>query len=344
MFISLKPLEERKERGQAVIARLRPQLAKLTGVTIFLNPVQDLRIGGRQTNSTYLYALKSDNLDDLKVWAKRLADAMKLQPELVDVDTDQQENGVETMVTIDRDNAARLGITSRDVTNALYNSFGQRQVANVYGELNQYHVVMEVAPQYRQGPLALNDVYVPARGNVSTAATPINTGAAVTPGTVSTTLANPGSRDPASGAPVSTASTRMVPLTAFTGVTEATAATSISHQDAELATTISFNLAEGRTLAEAKAAVLAAQASVAMPTQRARQLPRGSARSADSSRKTRSSRLLILAAIVVIYLVLGVLYESLVHPHDGAVDAAVGRHRCGAGADAVQAWTSRSSR
>lgn len=311
MFISLKPLEERKERGQAVIARLRPQLAKLTGVTIFLNPVQDLRIGGRQTNSTYLYALKSDNLDDLKVWAKRLADAMKQQPELVDVDTDQQENGVETMVTIDRDNAARLGITSRDVTNALYNSFGQRQVANVYGELNQYHVVMEVAPQYRQGPLALNDVYVPARGIVSTATAPVNTGGAVTPGTVSTTVANPGSRDPASGTPVSTASTRMVPLTAFTGVTEATAATSISHQDAELATTISFNIAEGQTLAEAKAAVLAAQASVAMP-RNVRGTFEGAARSAEQSQDQQP--LLILAAIVVIYLVLGILYESLVHP------------------------------
>lgn len=311
MFISLKPLEQRKERGQAVIARLRPQLAKLTGVTIFLNPVQDLRIGGRQTNSTYLYAIKSDNLDDLKVWAKRLADAMKQQPELVDVDTDQQENGVETMVTIDRDNAARLGITSRDVTNSLYNSFGQRQVANVYGELNQYHVVMEVAPQYRQGPLALNDVYVPARGNVSTATAPINTGTTAAPGTVSTPVANPGSRDPSSGTPVSTASTRMVPLTAFTGVTEATAPTSISHQDAELATTISFNIAEGLTLTEAKEAVLAAQASIAMP-RNVRGTFEGAARSAAESQDQQP--LLILAAIVVIYLVLGILYESLVHP------------------------------
>lgn len=318
MFISLKPLAQRNERGQAVIARLRPQLAKLTGVSIFLNPVQDLRIGGRESNATYQYALKSDSMADLKLWAKKLADAMKLQPELVDVDTDQQENGIETYVTIDRDNAARLGLTSRDVSNALYNSFGQRQVANVYGELNQYHVVMEVAPQYRQGPLALNDVYVPARGSVSTSDTALNTATTQAANNASTTAAgtasvsvNPGSRDPATGSAVSSAVTRMVPLTAFTRVSEATSPTAISHQDAELATTISFNIAEGSNLADAQAAVLAAQASIAMP-RNVRGTFEGAARSAQQSQDQQP--LLILAAIVVIYLVLGILYESLIHP------------------------------
>ncbi len=299
MFISLKPLEQRQERGQAVIARLRPQLAKLTGVSVFLSPVQDLRMGGRQTNSTYLYALKSDNLDDLRRWAQRLAEAMKQQPALADVDTDQQENGVETMVSIDRDNAARLGITPRDVTNALYNSFGQRQVANVYGELNQYRVVMEVAPTHRQGPLALGDVHVPAKSNNS----PLTTAGSV--------AANPGARDPATGSPVSTASTRMVPLTVFTQVTETPAPTSVSHQDAELTTTISFNVADGHSLADAKAAVLAAQASVALP-RNLRGSFEGAARSAEESQDQQP--LLILAAIVVIYIVLGILYESLIHP------------------------------
>ncbi|MEO8015652.1 MAG: efflux RND transporter permease subunit, partial [Polaromonas sp.] len=134
MFINLKPVAQRSDSGQAVIARLRPQLAKVTGVGIFLNPVQDLRGGGRQSNSTYQYTLKSDNAADLKRWATRLADQMKLSPELTDVDTDQEENGVETMVTVDKESAARLGVSSRDVDNALYNAFGQRQVATIYGE------------------------------------------------------------------------------------------------------------------------------------------------------------------------------------------------------------------
>ncbi|OWP37143.1 efflux RND transporter permease subunit, partial [Pseudomonas nitroreducens] len=132
----LKPLSERKEGGQAVIARLRPQLARVTGVTLYLNTVQDLRMGSRSSNSTYQYTLKSDNRADLSTWALKLAEAMKQQPALVDVDTDQQENGVETFVEIDRDAAARLGISSRDVDNALYNAFGQRQVATIYDELN----------------------------------------------------------------------------------------------------------------------------------------------------------------------------------------------------------------
>ena len=163
MFINLKPLGERKEGGQAVIARLRPQLARVTGVSLFLNPVQDLRGGGRQSTSTYQYTLKSDNLADLRQWAARLADAMRQQPPLTDVDTDQQENGVETFVNIDRDTASRLGITARDVDAALYNSFGQRSVATIYDEINQYQIIMQVAPRYAQSPEALDDVHVAAR-------------------------------------------------------------------------------------------------------------------------------------------------------------------------------------
>jgi multidrug efflux pump len=172
MFINLKPVGQRDVAGQAVIARLRPQLAQVTGVSLFLNPVQDLRGGGRQSNSTYQYTLKSDNAADLRVWATRLAEQMKLQGDLTDVDTDQQENGVETMVTVDKESAARLGISSRDVDNALYNGFGQRQVATIYAELNQYHVIMEVAPRYTRSPESLKDIYVPAKnaGGGSTAA------------------------------------------------------------------------------------------------------------------------------------------------------------------------------
>ncbi len=319
MFINLKPASERSDSGQAVIARLRPQLARVTGVSLFLNPVQDLRMGGRSTNSTYQYTLKSDNVADLKTWANKLAEQMKREEDITDIDTDQQDNAVETYVTIDRDSAARLGLSSKDVDNALYNSFGQRQVANVYDELNQYHVVMEVAPQYRQTPETLRDVYVPAKGAVSTGSTAAAAAATAASGTAgvaagsSTAIAavNPGSRDPATGSAVSTAATRMVPLSAFTKVSEQSAASSINHQDAELATTVSYNLAEGATLADGQNAVKRAEAAIGMP-KNVRGSFQGSARSAEDSQKEQP--FLIAAAIVVIYIVLGILYESLVHP------------------------------
>ena len=170
MFVNLKPKGQRKDGGQAVIARLRPQLAKVTGISLFLNPVQDLRMGGRQSNSTYQYTLKSDNQADLAKWATRLADAMKNEEALTDIDTDQQENGVESFVTIDRDAAARQGMTNKDVDNALYDAFGQRQVATIYDALNQYHVVMEAMPKFTQTPASLKDVRVPGNGSNAAAA------------------------------------------------------------------------------------------------------------------------------------------------------------------------------
>jgi multidrug efflux pump len=302
LFVNLKPVGQRDAAGLAVIARLRPQLARVTGVSLFLNPVQDLRMGGRQSNSTYQYTLKSDNAADLKLWATRLADAMKQQPELTDVDTDQQENGVETYVTVDRDSAAKLGITARDIDNALYNGFGQRQVATVYDELNQYRVIMEVAPRYARSPQALNDVQIPARGAAGTAAaTTVATATAI----------NPALRDSSTGQAVSASVTRMVPLSAVASYAESSTPTSVNHQDGELATTVSFNLPEGVILADGQAAVRLAEASIRMPTN-VRGSFQGSARSAQQSQQEQP--LLIAAAIVVIYIVLGVLYESLVHP------------------------------
>jgi multidrug efflux pump len=309
MFVNLK--RDREERGQAVIARLRPQLAQVTGLSIFLNPVQDLRMGGRQSNASTQYTLKSDNAADLKLWAVRLAEAMKAQEALVDVDTDQQENGVETFVDVDRDTAARMGISSRVVDNALYNAFGQRQVATIYEELNQYRVIMQVAPRYIRSPEALKDVYVPAR----------DTGAAtamVTPSTGTTTATsatslpvNPGLRDASSGQAISGSATPMVPLSAIAKFREQPTPGSVNHQDAELATTISFNLAEGATMAQGEVAVRAAEAAIGLPNN-VRGSFQGTARAAQQSQQQQP--LLILAAIVVIYLVLGVLYESLVHP------------------------------
>jgi multidrug efflux pump len=296
IFLNLKPLSERAkgETGQAVIARLRPRLARVTGVQLFLNPVQDLRMGGRQSNSTYQYTLKSDNRNDLHTWATRLADAMKGQKALVDVDTDQAENGVETYVDIDKASAARLGISARDVDNALYDAFGQRQVANIYDELNQYHVIMGVAQRYARSPAALADVYVPAAN--AAAAAPVNLTAA---------------RDPSTGSALSNNAKTMVPLSAIARFAERATPSSVNHQDGELSTTISFNLAQGYSLSQAQDAVHAAEAQIGMPVN-VRGSFQGQAKQAQESNQQQP--LLILAAIVVIYIVLGILYESLVHP------------------------------
>jgi multidrug efflux pump len=318
MFINLKPAADRAkgESGQAVIARLRPKLARITGVSMFLNPVQDLRMGGRSSNSTYQYTLKSDNSADLKLWAGKLAEAMKAQPGLIDVDTDQAENGVETFVTIDKDTIARLGIKTSDVDNALYNAFGQRQVANIYDELNQYHVIMGVAQRYAQTPEALRDVYVPAQGTASVAGTVNGVTPAATTSTTGATSAAAATnitaaRDPSSGSAIASTVTRMVPLSAISSFAESATATSINHQDGELATTISYNLGPGVSLSQSQAAVAQAEADIGMPTN-VRGSFAGTAKAAQDSNKEQP--LLILAAIVVIYIVLGILYESLIHP------------------------------
>jgi multidrug efflux pump len=325
MFINLKPVNERSVAGNAVLARLRPKLAKVTGVSLFLSPVQDLRSGGRSANANYQYTLKSDNQADLKKWASRLAEEMKTRPGLIDVDSDQAENGVETYVSIDKDSASRLGITSRDIDNALYNSFGQRQVATIYDEVNQYHVIMEVAREYSRSPEALKDVYVPSKGLPSpTASNPSGAPAATTTTTTAsgtTTTASstglaanvsaPAVRDASSGSALSTSSTTMVPLSAVATFAESATATSINHQDGELATTIAFNLVEGASLSDATVQIEAAEAAIGLPNN-VRGSFQGSAKNAQDSNKALP--LLILAAIVVIYIVLGILYESLVHP------------------------------
>jgi multidrug efflux pump len=311
MFVNLKPRGQRKEGGQAVIARLRPKLAQVTGVSLFLNPVQDLRMGGRQTNSTYQYTLKSDNAADLKRWAARLAEQMKRHADvLTDVDTDQQDNGVESYVDVNYDNAARMGLTARDVDNALYDAFGQRQVATLYDELNQYHVILEAAPQYTRSPLALQDVQVPSHAAGSTA-TSGATSATLLTSTSGGTSVNPSLRDASTGQALETSVNPMVPLPAIASFRERSTPTAVNHQDAELATTVSFNLVDNKSLSDAQAAISQAAAEIAMPTN-VRGSFQGTARSFQESQGQQP--LLIVAALVVIYIVLGVLYESLVHP------------------------------
>ncbi len=314
MSVNLKPMgAQRPEKSQAVIDRLRPQLNQLTGLRVFLGPVQDLRMGGRQSNSTYQYTLKSDALADLRIWSKKLADRMAELPQLTDVDGETSDNGVETFVEVDRDAAARLGVSTSAINTALYNAFGQRSVATIYNDLNQYAVIMEWAPRFQRAPtVLLQDLYVPSTlrsTDSGTSTVQANTDSST--GTSTVTSANPGARNASSGQALASSSTAMVPLSAFVKIVERAVPSSISHDGTELADTISFGLAEGVTLAEAQRLVKQAENDIAMPV-RVRGSFAGTARAAQDTGGQQA--LLIVAAIVVIYIVLGILYESLVHP------------------------------
>jgi multidrug efflux pump len=336
MFVELKPASERSDRGLAVIARLRPQLERVTGLRVFLTPVQDVRAGGRSSNAAYQYTLKGGDSGELNAWTRRLVDALKTHEDVMtDVNSDIQENGVQTNVVVDRDAAARLGISAKAVDAALYDAFGQRQTATIYTELNQYHVVMEWAPAYTQSPNALADVYVPATslassggkvvavesanavtsGSATNGPSPARPGTGGSGATSSSAAAqlspNPALRNASSGNALANKVTELVPLSAIARFVEGPTATSVNHQDTELATTISFNLNEGSTLADARAAIAQAEADIALPA-----TIRGAfAGTALLAQQTNSQQLLLIAAaLVVIYIVLGVLYESLVHP------------------------------
>ncbi len=322
---ALKPANERpaNEKTRDVINRLRPQLSQITGLSVFLNPVQELRMGGRSSNSTYQYTLKADNEADLKTWIARLADQMRTDQRLTDVDSDQTENGVETYVHIDKNHAAELGVTTSAINAALYDAFGQRQVATMYSDLNQYAVVMEWAQRYAQSPIVLNDVYVAGSGAAAVAAsnnvaaTAGRTGAGATSGTASSSTgtggasANPGLRNASTGQAISTVATAMVPLSAFATFAERTVPTSIWHDGGELSSTVSFNLGDGVSLQEGRAAVHDAENAIGMPNN-----VRGefSGAAAEAQNQQSQQAWLILAAVVVIYIVLGILYESLIHP------------------------------
>jgi multidrug efflux pump len=269
MFISLKPLEERKMSADQIIARLRIKLNHEPGANLFLVPVQDIRIGGRQSNAQYQYTLQADELTDLRTWEPKIRQALSQLPELVDVNSDQQDRGVQTSVTVDRDAAARLGLTMSMVDTTLNNAFGQRQVGVIYNALNQYRVVMELAPEYLQSAEALKNLYLTSR-----------TGA-------------------------------QVPLSAIARVDTTLAPLSVNHQSGTPASTVSFNLPEGVSLSQATEAINGAMAALGVPVS-----VRGSfAGAANAFQSSLSSQpLLILAAVVTIFLVLGMLYESLIHP------------------------------
>ena len=269
MFISLKPLSERSESAQEVIARLRIKLAKEPGANLYLNAVQDLRVGGRESNASYQYSLLSDDLNDLRTWEPKIRQAFAALPELADVNSDQQDKGSEMALTYDRESMARLGINVTDANSLLNNAFGQRQISTIYQPLNQYKVVMEVDPRYTQDISALDQMFV---------------------------INNEG---------------KAIPLSWFARWQPANAPLSVNHEGLSAASTISFNLPEGISLSQASEAIDRTMTAISVPSS-----VRGSfAGTAQIFQQSQSSQVwLMLAAIAAVYIVLGILYESYVHP------------------------------
>src|SRR5579872_3787406 len=339
VFVSLKPISQRPPVDQ-VIARLRPQLARVPGGRLFLFPVQDIRAGGRQSNAQYQYTLQSDNPDELEAWTPKLVQALERSSTvLADVNSDQQQKGLETDLVIDRDTSSRLGITPAQIDNTLYDAFGQRQVSVIYSAINQYHVVMEIDPRYTKDPAVLNDIYVATSGGgaAGTAQSNLPAGtvsktagnktAAANTGTSATAaasannnsarnaatnaLANTGKGATSSGAAVSTTKETMIPLSAVAHYGPGNTALAVNHQGPFVASTISFNLQPDATLGEASAEIANAVNDLHMPASIRGNLS-GTAQLFAQS--LYNELVLITAAIAAVYILLGILYESYIHP------------------------------
>jgi multidrug efflux pump len=293
MFISLKPFAERRSSARRVMARLRPQLAQVAGAPTYLQAVQDLRIGGYISGALYQFNLRSDNLQELNSWGPRVLQKLRTLPQLVDVNSDQQDKGLQATLAIDRDTASRLGISATLLDDTLYDAFGQRQVAILYTPLNQYHVVMEVAPPYWQRPEILGDIYMYSTGGV---ALPQST---FTPklGEIQQPYA------PTSGAEV--------PLSAFTTYQMTSTSLAVNHLGQFPMVNISFNLPPRTSLGDAVAAVEAATGKMRLPASIQGSFL-GTAQAFQAS--LANQPFLILAALLSVYIVLGILYESYIHP------------------------------
>jgi multidrug efflux pump len=269
MFVALKPNDQRDVTSDEVIARLRPKLVRVPGVSLFLQGTQDLRIGGRPGGAQYQYTLQGDNVKDLNYWAPRVFQKMRSLPEIADVNTDQQDKGLQASLVIDRATASRLGISTQMIDDTLYDAFGQRQVSTMYTQLNQYHVVMEVEPRFWKNPDGLKDIYVRSK-----------TG-------------------------------QQVPLSAFTHYASTTTPLSVNHQGQFPAVTISFNTPVGTALGDAVTAIDDAEREIGLPATIHGSF-QGTAQAYQES--LANEPILIAAAIVTVYIVLGILYESLIHP------------------------------
>src|SRR5277367_3114529 len=269
MFIGLKPLSERKISADQVIARLRKKLSVVPGATLFLQAQQDIRVGGRSSNSQYQYTLESENLADLQSWAPKMLEKMKSLPQLRDVSTDQQDRGLQAQLVIDRDTASRLGIDAQTLDNTLYDAFGQRQVSTVFTQLNEYHLVTEVAPDFQENPDALKGIYLKS------------------------------------------SSGEAIPLSAFTHFAPRSSVLAVNHQGQYPAVTLSFNLAPNASLGDAVKAVEKTAHDISLPAT-IQATFQGTAQAFQASLKNEP--FLILAALVAVYIVLGILYESYIHP------------------------------
>ena len=378
IYVLLKPLAVRKLSSDEVIARLRPQLAQFAGARLFLQTVQDIRVGARQANAQYQFTLQADQVSDLNEWGPKLLAALQASPVIADVNSDQQQKGLETDVTYDRATAARLGLTVSELDSTLYDAFGQRQVSTIYNALNQYHVIMEVAPRYWQSPQSLADIYVSTSGGAATGTQTSNlltagggttsttaiggsgsagisatsaaggtstlagtnpsatasggstvSGAGTSGATGTTTaaatagasnsvqnaltnaIANTGRGAVSSGAAVSARQETMVPLTAVSRRSAGTTRLAVNHHGLFASTTLSFNLQPDMSLSDATRAVNQAMQDIHMPTS----IHGTFAGTAGTFQQSLSSEpLLIAAALLAVYIVLGVLYESYVHP------------------------------
>jgi multidrug efflux pump len=331
VYIALKPLAERKETADQVIQRLTKSLSVVAGGRLFLQAVQDIRVGGRQSNAQYQYTLQADDLAELYKWAPKLTDAMQQIPDLSQVNSDQQQNGLELDLKIDRDTASRFKLTPSSIDNTLYDAFGQRQVSTIYNALNQYHVVMEVAPQYWQSPDTLKQLYVSTSGGAVSGSASSNavagTVVAATASNTSTSaaavasdsarnaalnsIASTGKGGSSTGSAVATSTETMIPLAAFSSYGPAKTPLGVNHQGPFVAATISFNLAPNVSLSTATEEIRQAMNKIGMP---ATIHGTFAGTAAQFQQSTANEPILIAAALAAVYIVLGVLYESYIHP------------------------------
>jgi multidrug efflux pump len=337
VWVTLKPQPDRDPIA-AVAARLRAKLVQVSGARLFLQPMQDIHIGGRQSLSEYQYSLQADETSEVLEWGPKLLTALRERPELTDLNSDQQQNGLQADLKIDRLTMGRFGLLPSTVDNTLYDAFGERQVSTIYNAMNQYSVVMEVAPQYWQSPDTLKKLYVSTQGQTATGTQSTNAVAGTFTSSASSTttstgesssststsrstssavnqatnaLAVAGRSSASSGAAVTTSVESMVPLAAFTHYQFDHAPLSVNHQGLFVASTISFNLAPGYSLGDAVAAIQDTIAKIHMPASIHGTFA-GNANAFQSSLKDEP--ILILAALAAVYVILGILYESYIHP------------------------------
>ena len=326
--VTLKPKNIRKLDSEEVINRMRPMLAEVPGANMFLFTPQDIRVGGRQGFSPFQYTLLSDDVEILREWAPKLELALKDVPQLTDVSTDQSERGLETEIEIDRATASRLGLTTAQVANALQDAFAQRSVSTIYNQFNQYHVIMEVAKEFWQSPETLQDLFVSTFGQISGTQATAAAGGTATGGTAASNdastaaaeavrnqatnrLANSGRGAASTGAAVSTRVETMVPFAALSKYASGRTATSVNHQGHFAAVTVSFSVAPGYSLSDVTKVIPQVANEIGLPPA-IHGVFAGTAGAFQSTAST--GPLLILAAIVTIYIVLGILYESYIHP------------------------------